>query len=94
MAIFKEHTNYMYAIFNRTVMTTVGATIVREHEQDKDAQAIYSKLVQRAMLSTQATLDSESLIAYSVYHNRSCWYLARYYAQFCFALARTSPPPS
>ena len=64
----------MYAIFNRTVMTTVGATIVREHEQDKDAQAIYSKLVQRAILSTQATLDSESLMAYITTAHVGTWH--------------------
>ena len=59
IAIFKEQNIDMYAIFNRTVMTTVGATIVREHTQDKNAQAIYSsKLVRRA--------------TYGIYHDQSC----------------------
>ena len=74
IAIFKEQNIYMYAIFNRTFMTTVGATIVREHEKDKDAQAIYSKLVQRAILSTQATLDSESLMAYITTAHVGTWH--------------------
>ena len=74
LAVFREHNHYMYAIFNRTVLTSVGATIVREHAHDKDAQAIYMKLVRRAKLSTKATLDSETLMAYVTTARVGTWH--------------------
>ena len=74
LAVFKEHNKYMYAIFNRTVLTSSGATIVREHAHDKDAQAIYTKLVRRAMVSTKATLDTEQLMGYVTTARIGTWH--------------------
>jgi hypothetical protein len=62
-ALFAEKNNFVYAVFELVVQTSDGRLIVREHEQDRDAQAIYKKLVARhedgtaALIATNATRE-------------------------------------
>jgi len=49
-------------MFNRCVQTDTGKLIVRSHEVDFDAQAVYSKLVHTATKSTKAQLTRDKLV--------------------------------
>ena len=49
-------------MFNRCVQTNTGKLIVRSHEVDFDAQAVYSKLVHTAKKSTKAQLTRDKLV--------------------------------
>ena len=51
-------------MFESVLLTGMGKYFVRQHEDDFDAQAIYKKLQEHAKTSTQATLDSSSLLTY------------------------------
>jgi hypothetical protein len=52
----------VYSVFNRCVQTDTGKSIVREHEHDYNAQAVYTKLVQQATTSTKAKLSRDKLV--------------------------------
>jgi hypothetical protein len=41
--LFKAKQEFVYSMFNRCVQTDTGNSIVRSHEVDFDAQAVYSK---------------------------------------------------
>ena len=43
--LFDEKQKYVYSILERTVLTDVGKSIVRSHENDYDAQVAYEKLL-------------------------------------------------
>jgi hypothetical protein len=62
--VFEQKQIFMFAVFNRTVKTSAGMALVREHFEDSDAQSIWRNLVVHAKVSTQATLDSDSLLGY------------------------------
>jgi hypothetical protein len=42
--LFKEHKFFMFAVFNKILLTDQGKKIVRAHEVDSNAQAIYKEL--------------------------------------------------
>jgi hypothetical protein len=52
--LFKEKQSFVYSMFNRCVQTDSGKSIVRDHEADYDAQAVYRKLEHHAKMSTKA----------------------------------------
>jgi Reverse transcriptase (RNA-dependent DNA polymerase) len=62
--LFDAKQSFAYSMLNRAVMTDVGKSIVREHEHDYDAQAVYSKLLKHAKLSTTAELSCDQLLGY------------------------------
>jgi hypothetical protein len=64
VALFAEKQKYMYAVFQRCLLTDKGKTFVREHEQDGDAQTVFMKLQQHATQSTKALLDSSDILSY------------------------------
>ena len=54
----------MYFVFDRNLSTDKGKALVREHEGDRDAQAIYKALCEHASTSTKAALDASDILAY------------------------------
>ena len=54
----------MYAVFEKTLMTDKGKSLVRTYQSTFDAQKIYQDLQAYALLSTKATLDASDLLSY------------------------------
>ena len=62
--LFTEKQKYMYAVFEKTLLTDQGKAYVREHEQDFNAQAVYRKISTYALTSTRASLDQSQILSY------------------------------
>jgi len=62
--LFQEKQKYMFAVFERTLQTDTGKAIVRDHEDDADAQEVYTKVIAYYLKSTKASLDSSTLLSY------------------------------
>jgi len=62
--LFAEKQEYMFAVFERTLLTNVGKSFVRNHEDDADAREVYKAVVDYYLKSTKASLDSASLLSY------------------------------
>ena len=62
--LFVEQQKFMYAVFEKTLLTDKGKALVRQHQHTFDAQAIYRELSAYAMLSTKATMNASSLLSY------------------------------
>ena len=54
----------MYSIFNRVLKTDKGKSFVRQHEDDYDAQGVFSKLKEYYTNSTKAALEALKLLSY------------------------------
>lgn len=52
----------MYNVFNKTLQTDMGKTIVRKYATDFDAQAVYIELVEHMSSSTLAETMAEDLL--------------------------------
>jgi len=63
-ALFDEMQKYMYAVFEKTLLTDKGKTLVRDHQRKHDARAIYKGLSEYALSSTKASLDASTLLTY------------------------------
>jgi len=57
--LFKEKQSFVYSMFNRCVQSDSGKSIVRDHEENYDAQAVYRKLEHHAKMSTKAQLAKD-----------------------------------
>jgi hypothetical protein len=65
IALFTKKQQFMYAVFECTLqMTDQGKAFVHQHEQDFDAQKIYSSLQDYSVTSTKASLDTSKLLSY------------------------------
>ena len=64
IALFEEKQKYMYAVFERTLLSDKGKALVREHTIDYDAQTVFKDLSAYALQSNKATLDSSSILTY------------------------------
>jgi len=62
--LFMEKLKYLYAVLEAKVLTDRGKAIIREHEQDFDAQVVYKKLVDHHLRSTKAQIDSSTILSY------------------------------
>jgi hypothetical protein len=71
IALFNEKKKFMYAVFERTLQTDQGKAIVRAHEDDFDAQAVYKDLVEYSINSTKASLDASSTL--QLYYSSTYW---------------------
>jgi len=73
--LFKEKQKYMFAVFDRTLLTDIGKALVCEHETDFDAQKVYAKIVKYYLKATKASLDSSNLLSYitSAHHGSGVW---------------------
>ena len=43
---------FMYSVFERTLVTSMGKSLVRKHENDSDAQQLYIELIDYLKKST------------------------------------------
>jgi hypothetical protein len=62
--LFAAKQKYVYQIFERTLLTDEGKTIVRAHEDDYNAQEVYKKLVAHYKQSTKASLNAGDMLTY------------------------------
>ena len=53
----------MCSIFDRILLTNKGKAFVQQHEDDFNAQAVYSKLVAHHTQSVKASLDAFNLLS-------------------------------
>ena len=63
-SLFDEKQKYMYAVFEKTLLTDKGKALVRTHQRKYDAQAIFKELCDYALSSTKASMDASSLLTY------------------------------
>jgi len=73
--LFSEKQKYMFAVFERTLLTDVGKLFVHDHENDGNARAVYKKVVDYYLKSTKASLDSSGLLSYitSIHLGSGLW---------------------
>lgn len=64
MQLFLEQQKFMYAVFEKTLLTDKGKALVRAYQHTFDAQSIYKELSAYAMNSTKAALQASSLLSY------------------------------
>ena len=62
--LFHEQQQYLYAVFVRILKTDEGKAIARKYKSTFDAQSIYRELQEYATNSTQAVIDSNTLLQY------------------------------
>ena len=62
--LFQQQQHYLYAVFVRVLKTDKGKAIVRKYKSTFDAQSIYKDLQEYATNSTQAVIDSNTLLQY------------------------------
>jgi hypothetical protein len=62
--LFDKKQKFMYALFEKTLMTDKGKSLVRTYQLQYDAQKIYAALQDFALHSTKANLDASSLLQY------------------------------
>ena len=62
--LFDEKQKYMFAVFEKTLLTDKGKALVRAHQRKYDAQRIFSELSAYALQSTKASMDASSLLSY------------------------------
>ena len=63
-ALFDEKQKYMFAVFERTLLTDKGKAILRANAVSYDAQKTYRELKAYSLTSTKALLDSSKLLSY------------------------------
>ena len=64
IALFMEKQKFMYAVFEKTLLTDKGKALVRQYQHTFDAQSIYRDLSAYAMLSTKAAIQASSLLSH------------------------------
>ena len=62
--LFAKKQTYMFAVFTDQLQTDYGRTLIQEHQDYSDAQAVYRKLQKHALKSTKAAIKSSYLLAY------------------------------
>src|SRR5687767_10007925 len=62
--LFEEKQKFMYAVFERTLLTDKGKALVRHHQLSFDAQTIYKELTMYAMQPTKATMNALTILSY------------------------------
>ena len=55
----------MFTVFEKTLKTDTGKTLVRSHINDHDAQKIFRDLSTYSLTSTKASLDSSTILSYT-----------------------------
>ena len=62
--LFDEKKKFMYSVFDRVLKTDKGKSFVRQHEDDYNAQGVFSKLKEYYTNSTKAALEASKLLSY------------------------------
>jgi hypothetical protein len=63
-ALFAVKQTYMFAVFEKTLLTDQGKAYVREFEKESDAQSIYRRISEYAIKSTKASLEASTILSY------------------------------
>jgi hypothetical protein len=63
-ALFEVKQTYMFAVFEKTLLTDQGKAYVREYEKKSDAQSIYRRISEHAIKSTKASLKASTILSY------------------------------
>ena len=64
--LFDEKQKYMFAVFEKNLLTDQGKAIVRDHAYRYDARQVYIELKTYSLESTKASLKSARLLEYIV----------------------------
>ena len=64
IALFTEKQKYLYAVLETKVLTDRGKAIIRDHENDFDAQEVYKQLQAHHLKSTRAMIESSTILSY------------------------------
>ena len=74
-ALFDEKQKYMYAVFERTLLTDIGKSIVCKYAEKGDAQNVFHELSEYYEKSTKAAMYSGELLTYitSAKFNDGTW---------------------
>lgn len=62
--LFEEKQKFMYAVFEKNLLTDKGKALVHQHQQSFAAQQIYKELSAYAMQSTKAAMNDSSPLSY------------------------------
>jgi hypothetical protein len=63
--LFTVKQTYMFAVFEKTLLTDQGKAYVREFEKESaDAQSIYRRISEYAIKSTKASLKASTILSY------------------------------
>jgi hypothetical protein len=62
--LFAEKQKFMYAVFERTLLSDKGKALVRLHLDDYNAQKLYAALCEYSLQSTKASINSQDLLQY------------------------------
>ena len=62
--LFTEKKKFLFSVFERTLLTDKGKAIVRNHEDDFDAQAVFREICHHANRSTKASLNAARVLTY------------------------------
>ena len=62
--LFDEKQKFMYAVFEKTLLTDKGKALVCQHQQSFDTQKIYKDLSTYVKQSTIASMDASYLLLY------------------------------
>jgi hypothetical protein len=62
--LFWEKQKFMYAVFEKNLLTDKGKALVRHYGPTFDAQKVYQELSTYAKSSTQASMDASTLLTY------------------------------
>jgi hypothetical protein len=61
--LFAAQKRFMYAVFESKLKTDMGMSIVRLHEVDRDAQAVWREISNHQMTSTTGSIAREALLS-------------------------------
>ena len=64
VALFDEKQKYMFAVFEKNLLTDQGKAVVREHASSYDAQQVYRDIKNYALDSTKANIEASNLLSY------------------------------
>ena len=64
LLLWERQQKFVYAMFNKTLLSDNGKKLVRQHENDKDAHAVYRKFCDIALRSTKTSIQSSDVLTY------------------------------
>jgi hypothetical protein len=64
VALFSEKQKFMYAVFEKHLLSDKGKSLVRTYHKNADAQSVYRDLRDYAISSTKASMSSRDLLTY------------------------------
>jgi hypothetical protein len=73
--LFTEKQKFLFAVLETKVLADRGKAIIRDHEDDFNAQKVYQTLKAHHLTSTKATIESSTILAYitSSKHGDGIW---------------------